>query len=199
MINVHFVPFSDEMSSRDGVCWPLFMALLSITMLIIGAAVSTLWIYTGGRLDQASVERAVPIIQRDFDSMTRKVGETFGAFSKTYLYPFGQKLVTGSQWLWEELQRRNKLAAYYINENLGPSFCAAKKQMWEYWGIFKINLQYAWEQSRPYLKELQLQLMKWLQILVENLKVYIPKILDFVYDKLTFIATQIQTAVQGLI
>ena len=44
----------------------MFMALLLVTL---GSGISLLFIYTGGHLDQQSIERALPIMKHDVDAV----------------------------------------------------------------------------------------------------------------------------------
>ena len=50
-----------------GWCWSMFMFLLGLFFIGLATGISLLWIYTGGRLDQKSIEKAMPIIRKDVD------------------------------------------------------------------------------------------------------------------------------------
>ena len=50
-------------SSKGGWCWSLFMFLLGLAFVGVATGISLLWIYTGGHLDQKSIERALPVIR----------------------------------------------------------------------------------------------------------------------------------------
>ena len=57
--------FADKKSG--GWLWSIFMFLMGLSLMTFGFGVSLLWIYTGGHLDQRSIERALPVIQKDMD------------------------------------------------------------------------------------------------------------------------------------
>ena len=54
------------------------LVMLSLVLFSAGAALSTLWIYTGGRLDQNSIERALPVITRDAEALASKASLYIG-------------------------------------------------------------------------------------------------------------------------
>ena len=48
------------------------MAALLVT---VGSGISLLFIYTGGNLDQRSIERALPILQQDVENTVMQIGK----------------------------------------------------------------------------------------------------------------------------
>ena len=55
-------------NKSNGCLINLFMFILGLSVMTFGFGVSLLWIYTGGHLDQRSIERALPVIQNDFET-----------------------------------------------------------------------------------------------------------------------------------
>ena len=55
-------------SKKGGCLWTLWIFTVTVFFLFLGFGASLIWIYTGGHLDQRSIERALPIIQRDVDA-----------------------------------------------------------------------------------------------------------------------------------
>ena len=74
-------------------------------MFSVGAAVSTVWVYTGGRLDQASIERALPVIARDAEALIAKASAWIDTFKRDHLTPLWVATQANLQWLWGELDR----------------------------------------------------------------------------------------------
>ncbi len=72
----------DASAKRRGCCWSIMMFLLGLFFVAVATGFSLLWIYTGGRLDQRSVERALPVIRRDVDAAFLTVGEKAEDFYK---------------------------------------------------------------------------------------------------------------------
>ena len=68
------------------------------------------------------------------------------------------------EWLGSELERRHKLTSYWLNENLGPTFCEAKKQATLAWGHALTHLQRVYEKSKPFIKDLQIVVTKYADV-----------------------------------
>jgi hypothetical protein len=85
--------------------------LFGLIMLTISMGASLLWIYTGGQLDQRSIEQALPVIQHDFEVYATMAG----TWSDEQLKRMGTSrgdLAKKSQELWTELKRRNDLVIF---------------------------------------------------------------------------------------
>lgn len=173
-----------------GWCWSLFMILAGIAVVIFGSGVSILWIYTGGHLDQRSIERALPIIQRDIDSSLLNLGlktEAFFNEANKKMGPYLSSAGTKAEALWVELKRRNDLVAHYINENLGPYFCQAKKSAFDLWA-----------QSRPYFQQLgQSVIHLWKEVYSFGER-FLPPLLDYVYGQLVAVTAWAQKTLQSV-
>ena len=50
------------------------MLLLALLLVTIGSGISLLFIYTGGNLDQQSIERALPVLQNDVEYTLMTIG-----------------------------------------------------------------------------------------------------------------------------
>ena len=51
------------------------MLLLALLLVTIGSGISLLFIYTGGNLDQQSIERALPVLQNDVEYTLMTIGQ----------------------------------------------------------------------------------------------------------------------------
>jgi len=184
--------YHNAKKSREGsggLCWSLLLVLLSVVLFSVGAAVSTVWVYTGGRLDQASIERALPVIARDAEALIAKASAWIDTFKRDQLTPLWVATQANLQWLWGELDRRHKIVSFWLNENMGPTFCAAKRQALEAWSHAKVHLNDFYEKSKPWLRDLQVLTVKYAQIL----KVYLVHFLDTVYHQTHHIYNQLQS------
>ena len=56
-------------SSRSDVGWfrSLMKVVLALLLVTLGTGISLLFIYTGGHLDQQSIERSLPVLKHDVD------------------------------------------------------------------------------------------------------------------------------------
>ena len=54
------------------------MLLLALLLVTIGSGISLLFIYTGGNLDQQSIERALPVLQNDVEYTLMTIGQKGG-------------------------------------------------------------------------------------------------------------------------
>jgi len=52
------------------------MFVFGLLLVGVATAFSLVWIYTGGRLDQNSIEKALPVIRRDVDVTLTTLGIT---------------------------------------------------------------------------------------------------------------------------
>lgn len=182
-------------SHFGGWVWTLFLVLASLALFAFGAAIATFWIYTGGHFDEPSLYRAIPLIQRDFDAMMTKLEGRFDEFSRSFLQPLGRRMSEGLQWLGSELDRRHKLVAYYLNENVGPALCAAKKQMYLHLESLRLHSHRLWESSRPYVKDLQVQCANYAQLS----KVYLLQAYDFACHQATHVADHLRTTLDQFV
>ena len=53
------------------------MILLALLLVTIGSGISLIFIYTGGNLDQQSIERALPVLQHDVENSLMLIGKKF--------------------------------------------------------------------------------------------------------------------------
>jgi len=140
---------SEAKTKKNGCLWTLWILLVTVFFLSIGFGASLIWIYTGGHLDQRSIERALPIIQRDVDV---KMAEL--SLKATQLLeqtrPYTKKLQENSEWLWEDFKRRNDIVAHKINLHLGPYFCASKVAFLQYWKLAQTQAGRAWASAKPF-------------------------------------------------
>jgi len=181
--------------SSGGFWWSLVLVLVSVFLFSVGAAVSTVWVYTGGRLDQASIERALPVIARDAEALLAKASAWIDAFTREQLTPAWAATKANLQWLGAEWERRHKIVSFWLNENMGPTFCAAKRQALNAWSHAKVHLDDLYEKCKPWLRDLQVLTVKYAQIL----KVYLLHFLDVVYHQTHHILNHLQSTLHNLI
>ena len=62
-------------SKKGGCLWTLWIFAVTMFFLSLGFGVSLIWIYTGGHLDQRSIERALPILQQDVENTMIQIGQ----------------------------------------------------------------------------------------------------------------------------
>ena len=80
-IHIHLLftgfEYKDYKGMNDNVGWcrSLMMLLLAILLVSVGSGISLLFIYTGGNLDQRSIERALPILQQDVENTMIQIGQ----------------------------------------------------------------------------------------------------------------------------
>lgn len=125
------------------------MFLFSLLLLTVGTGVSLVWIYAGGNLDQASVERALPILMRDLNASVGSSSKKAAEYVELCRSWAGPRLT----WLKEELERRNDLVAQFINQQLSsPEVCGLIKWSRSRWADALANAEYFWSYAvRPAL------------------------------------------------
>ena len=171
-----------KQGSGNGCIWSLLMFLMATALLCLGFGGSLIWIYTNGHMDQRSIERALPIIQRDMDSSLIKMNKKANELIAQTI-PYTQKASETAQWIWEDFKKRNDIVAHKVNLHLGPYFCAAKKSFLQgvQWAhVEAVNL---WTNVRPYfiqwvehIKKYSHKVWKWLEL---NVPIYV----DIIYKK----------------
>ena len=62
-------------AENGGWCRSLMMLLLALLLITVGSGISLLFIYTGGHLDQQSIERALPVLQHDVEHTFLLIGK----------------------------------------------------------------------------------------------------------------------------
>jgi hypothetical protein len=67
-------------AKKSGWCWSFFMFMMGIFFIALATGVSLLWIYTGGKMDQRSIEKAMPIIRKDIDLTVAALEQKTGKF-----------------------------------------------------------------------------------------------------------------------
>ena len=77
--------------------------------------------------------------------------------------------------------------AYYINENLGPYFCQAKKSA--------LNI---WNKARPYFQRLGENVIHLWRDLVAWCETYLPPLRDYIYKQMVWASKWVQTTVEGV-
>ena len=74
-IGVDYKEYKSGDGAHGGFCRSLLMLLLALLLVTIGSGISLLFIYTGGNLDQQSIERALPVLQNDVEYTLMTIGQ----------------------------------------------------------------------------------------------------------------------------
>merc|ERR1719189_1364798 len=114
---------SQAKTKKTGCLWTLWILLVTVFFLFLGFGASLIWIYTGGHLDQRSIERALPLIQRDVDLKLAELSVK-ASLLIDQTKPYTKKAQENAKWLWEDFKARNDIVAHKINVHLGPYFCS---------------------------------------------------------------------------
>ena len=155
--------------------WSLWKFALTLLLLSLGLGTSLVWIYTGGQLDQHSVEKALPLIKRDLIQHWNRV--SLG------LQPYMNDMKINCQWLWEEFKRRNDYLAHYINLHLGPYFCSFKKNMVEWFHFIQEQSLQLWDRSKPHLQKIFDWLVQSAKSIWQWAEANLPKYIDLVCNQ----------------
>jgi len=184
-------------SKKASCLWTLWMFLVAVVFLFLGFGVSLIWIYTGGHLDQRSIERALPLIQKDVDMKMSDLGvKATKWMEKTR--PYTTKAQENAEWLWEDFKRRNDIVAHKINLHLGPYFCAGKKALFHYCKQAQIQAGKAWEMAKPYWNQFLALIASYIKIAWTWLEANLPVYVDILYHKCIEISDFIQSSVNNL-
>jgi hypothetical protein len=172
------------------------MFILGLSVVTLGFGISILWIYTGGQLDSKSIERAMPVIQKDLDVTMVNLGKKANVLMDQ-AKPYTIKAQDKAAWLWADLKERNNIVAASINKNLGPYFCSAKTAFFYYWKVAQNEASRLWLLARPYLNHLGEIVLHYARLSRTWLELNVPIYLDFAYDKCLDLAKQVQTTVNN--
>lgn len=175
----------NKVSSRVGTCcWTLL--LTAMTLILVGSAMafSIIWIYTNGKLDQRNLEKALPIIHRDVNHGLFKVQRSLDQCVTILSRELGPvyRSAEGQFWmLLSEWQRRQKLLAMYVNENLGPYTCRMVHTL-QGWGVWvQTQVVTLWKELHPVMMHV------WRQWIYPSLIALREKTAIFFYEALVWI------------
>lgn len=188
---------ANQGSKKASCLWTLWLCMLATIFLLLGFSVSLIWIYTGGQLDQRSIEKALPIIQKDVDFNLVKWSEKVNKWAGD-IRPYTAKAQENAQWLWEDFKARNDVVAHKINTHLGPYFCSAKKAFFYYLKIAQVESEKAWIRMKPFLIELSATAWSYMKIAWTWIETNVPVYADIAYHKCIELAQFVQTTVNGL-
>lgn len=167
---------SDRKASR-GWCYSLFMVMMACLFISLATGISLIWIYTGGKLDQKNIERALPIIRQDIDATVMQVGrklEQSYEAGALMAEPYWLSLKAQTLSAREEFWRRQNLVSTYVNKNLGPTACAYGNKLKEHLIWLRSLLIDAWLRVKPQLIEfwagIRPHLIRWGEILFEQFR-----------------------------
>lgn len=189
---------SEAKTKKTGCLWTLWILLVTVFFLSVGFGASLIWIYTGGHLDQRSIERALPIIQRDVDVKMAELSLKASLLMEQ-TRPYTKKLQENSEWLWEDFKRRNDIVAHKINLHLGPYFCASKTAFFQYWKLAQTQAGRAWASAKPFWNQFLAVMASYVKIAWTWLETSLPVYVDLLYHKSIEMADVIQSFVNNLI
>lgn len=186
-----------DAKAKGSCLWSVWLFLVASMFLAMGFGFSLVWIYTGGHLDQRSIERALPIIQRDADLKFAELSK------RTHLWveqarPYTEKAMENAKWLWEDFKARNDIVAHKINTHLGPYFCAAKKALYHYWIIAQNEVGKAWIWAKPFLIEMVDMLVHYAKVSLNWMETNLPIYADVLYHKIMEAAEYVQTSFNSM-
>ena len=185
----------EESKPGSSCLWSILMFIMAVSLLGIAFGGSLIWIYTGGHMDQRSIERALPVIQKDFDAtliqVTKKTDEWL-----TNAKPYTAKATETAHWLWEEFKRRNDIVAHKINMSLGPYFCSAKTSFLQYWKWASVEAAKLWKQAVPYFNDVLEQIRFYNNTILKWMETNLPIYVDIVYKKCMEFYGYVQTSMK---
>eukprot|EP00094_Tigriopus_californicus_P001980 TCALIF_01908-PA protein Name:"Similar to Lrrc59 Leucine-rich repeat-containing protein 59 (Mus musculus)" AED:0.07 eAED:0.07 QI:265/0.5/0.4/1/1/1/5/0/438 len=152
----HSTGSSSTRNAPRGWCYSLFMVLMACVFISLAMGISMIWIYTGGKLDQRNIERALPVIRQDIDGTVMQVGRKLEDTFQSGLQiaaPYWQSLKANTLSAREEFWRRQNLVSTYVNKNLGPTACAYGNQLKAHLIWLRSLLIDAWLRVKPQLIE----------------------------------------------
>lgn len=158
-------------------CWPFFMLTVGLFLVLIALGISLIWIYTNGKLDQRSVEKAMPLLNRDINlgliKMNSKIENLVNA-SVVLMGPYFQSIGEQINSLLAEWGKRQKLLAHYINEKIGPYCCSLVQLCKKYYRWLHLCVFDAWDWTKPkmfeFFQKLQPTINWSLEIIIEQSK-----------------------------
>jgi len=189
---------ASSQSAASSCLWTVWILFVTMFFLSIGFGASLIWIYTGGHLDQSSIERALPLIQRDVDAKLAELSlKTSQLIEQTR--PYTKKFQENANWLWEDFQRRNDIVAHKINVHLGPYFCSSKKALVQYWNVAQTQAGRAWISAKPYWNQFLSVMASYVKLAYAWLETNLPIYVDFLYHRSVEMVDVIQSFVNNLI
>ena len=189
------------------------MFLLGVLLVSVASGFSLLWIYTSGRLDRASIERALPVIRRDVDATFAHIGKTAEVYyerSAETLGPFVKDAGVAAGKAWTEVKRRHQITAHWLNENVGPYACGVVQQAkrtaaWaaaraaDGWAWLRPRMWSLWLAARPHFQRLGEMILEYAARAYEWSEANLPVYYDMAYEKVTETAAALTKAVDGVI
>ncbi len=146
------------------------MFLLGLLFVFVASGISLLWIYTGGHLDQRSIERALPLITRDVDAtfhhLGKKAEEIYMESART-LGPYAREAAASGLAAWNMAAERGRATAEWIGEKLGPAGAAAAESAARAWSTAQTRVATGWEWLKPRVWEWWLAARPYFQWLGE--------------------------------
>jgi len=184
-------------SKKGGCLWTLWIFAVAVFFLFLGFGASLIWIYTGGHLDQRSIERALPIIQRDVDAKLAELSVKASQLMEQ-TKPYTKKAQENAKWLWEDFKARNDIVAHKINVHLGPYFCAGKKALLQYWQLAQTQAGRAWTAAKPHWNQFLAVIASYVKIGWAWLETNLPIYVDFICHKCIEMADFVQSSINNV-
>lgn len=164
------------------------MFLLGLSFVAVASGVSLLWIYTGGHLDQKSIERALPLIRKDVDLTLINVSkrtEAFYADAAERLGPMAKTAEASAKQAWKSTKKFGDSSYKWASKTLGPSFdsgAAKTKELWllaqakvqEFWAWLKPQAWQWWLWARPHFQKLGEVIIERVNLIAQWLETNLP-------------------------
>jgi len=189
------VPYTGTGSSSSSNCLgSLLMVLLATTLLFLGFGASLIWVYTGGHMDQRSIERALPIIQKDMDmtlaQMNKKTNQWLAETR-----PYTLKATETLNWIWSDIKKRNEALMLQLNTHLGPYFLAAKNHCIKGWYWCQMEATKIWNHVQPHFNRLIDLVKRYSNIAWKWLEQNVPIYMNLFYVKFVEFYGYVQTSI----
>lgn len=162
------LPQDGSAEGRGGFCSLVFKLLLAIMVAGAAAMISMLWIYTDGKMDSQSIQKALPVIQTDVDDFVMTWGHRTAKFLnkiEKQVSPYIESGIANGKRVWKDGAKEVRKGAKWLSDNYGDSFQSLLNSarqlgllLWskilELWECIQPHLQAVWTQARPYFESL---------------------------------------------
>lgn len=192
----------------------LVKLLLFLTVGAVALSISLIWVYTDGKMDSDSIQRAVPVIQKDVEATLVVWGDKsykLYADAEKKARPYVQSSVTRLTKLSEDVALKSRQAYDWVVLNYGDSIQSAVAQTKEFLKLIWKKLEElgrnilpflnrVWAEARPYFQRLgafivekTLEIWKFIQT---NYPVYIEWLTATGYSAYKYVQSTFNTIAQ---
>lgn len=203
----------DSAANSGGLCSLVFKILLAIMLAGGAAMISMLWVYTDGKMDSQSIQKALPVIQTDVDDFVM----TWGHRTSKYLSkiekqvsPYIESGLASGKRVWKDGAKEVRKGAKWLSENYGESFQSflnSARQLalllwWkvvELWRSLQPHLHSAWTKARPFFESLGKLIIEWSLSIWHQINSLFPVYVDWLGTTAINIAETVQNTWDKLV